>query len=189
MEHMPPGGAEVDVAVLFADVRGSTGLGERLGPGAFASLLNRFYEAATNVLIAHDAIIDKMVGDEVMALFVPGYCGPGYRRLAAQAGEAVVRAVGYGQAGEPWLPVGVAVHAGPAFVGNVGGAGIVDFTALGDTINTAARLQGQAAAGEVVLSEEVYQAVAERYGDLEKRVLTLRGREAPLAVRMLRPRA
>ena len=186
---MPPGGAEVDIAVLFADVRGSTGIAERLGASAFAALMNRFYRAATDVLVAHDAIIDKMVGDEVMALFIPGFCGPEYRRAAAQAGEALVRAMGYGGAGEPWLPLGVGVHAGIAFVGNVGGGGITDFTALGDTVNSAARLQGEAKGGEVVLSEAAYQAVAANYPDLERRELTLRGRDEPMAVRILRPGA
>ncbi len=68
---MPRGGAEVDIAVLFADVRGSTGLGERMGATAFAALLYRFYRTATDGLLAHNAVIDKMVGDEVMALFFP----------------------------------------------------------------------------------------------------------------------
>ena len=68
---MPPGGAELDVAVLFADVRGSTALGESMGPRDFATLLNRFYRAATNGLSAHDAVIDKMIGDEVMTIFPP----------------------------------------------------------------------------------------------------------------------
>ncbi len=74
-EKIRPGGAEVDIAVLFADVRGSTALGERLQPSAYATLLNRFYRAATEVLVRHDAIIDKLIGDEVMALFIPGSVG------------------------------------------------------------------------------------------------------------------
>ena len=184
---MPPGGAEIDIAILFADVRGSTTLAERLGPTAFATLMNRFYLATTNVLVAHGAVIDKMVGDEAMALFIPGYSGPEYLSLAVRAAEDIVRAVGYGGAEQPWLSVGVGVHAGPAFVGNVGGAGITDFTALGDTVNTAARLQAEAAGGEVVISEVVYKSVKERYTDPEQRVLRLRGREEPLTVRILRP--
>lgn len=183
---MPPGGAEVEVAVLFADVRGSTALGERLGATGFAALLNRFYRAATDVLVAHEAVIDKLVGDEVMALFIPGYCGGAYRQRAAEAGEALVRAVGYGRSGDAWLPLGVGVHAGPAFVGNVGGAGVVDFTALGDTVNTAARLQGQAAAGEVLLSSAVYDAVAAEYPLVERRTIQVRGKDEPLAAWVLR---
>lgn len=182
---MPPGGAEVEIAVLFADVRGSTTLAQQVGPRAFAARMNRFYEVATNVLIAHNAIIDKMVGDEVMALFIPGYCGSEYRRLAALSAVEIARAVGYQGSQEPWLPLGVAVHAGPAFVGTLGSSSVTDFTALGDTVNTAARLQGEAAAGEVILSEEVYNTVSDYYPDLERRALALRGREGILPVRVL----
>jgi adenylate cyclase len=189
VEKMPPGGAEVDVTVLFADVRGSTALGERLGARAFAELLNKFYKVATGVLVAHDATIDKMIGDEVMALFIPGFTGPEYRQRSVEAGVALLRAVGYGEEGEPLLPLGVAVHAGPAYVGVVGSEGVIDFTALGDTVNTAARLQGQAGPGELLISETVYESVADRYPDLAARSLALRGKEDSLAVRVLRPAA
>src|ERR1700730_314783 len=160
---LPPGGAEVDIAVLFADVRGSTTLGEQLGPQAFAATLNRFYHAATEALIHHDAIVDKLIGDEVMALFIPGICGPEYRRRAAEAALALLHAVGYGAPGGPWIPIGAAVNSGRTYVGNVGGHGVVDFTALGDSVNTAARLASAAGAGEVLLSESVYTAVAEQF--------------------------
>lgn len=185
-ELMPPGGAEVDIAVLFCDVRGSTALAERMGASAFAALMNRFYAVATRVLLRYDSVIDKLVGDEVMALFLPN-TGPGYRGNAARAAEALVRAVGYGEAGEPWLPLAVGLHVGPAFVGKVGSSGVHDFTALGDTVNTAARLQAEAAAGEVVLSEAAYEPLADRYPGLPRRVVELRGREEPLAVRILQP--
>jgi adenylate cyclase len=171
-DDMNPGGAEVDVAVLFADVRGSTALGERAAPTEFAELLNRFYGAATDALLEHDAVIDKLIGDEVMALFIPGVAGPDYRRRAVDAGRDLLAAVGYG-GGEQWLDLGVAVHAGLAFVGNVGGA-VVDFTALGDTVNTAARMQGHAAAGELLVSAGVAD---EAVAGAPRRTLEIRGRE------------
>ncbi|HLI79493.1 MAG TPA: adenylate/guanylate cyclase domain-containing protein [Candidatus Binataceae bacterium] len=185
-DTLPPGGLEVDVAVLFADVRASTARGEQLTPSAFAALLNRFYQVSTEVLIRHDAIIDKLIGDEVMALFIPGFCGPEYRRRAAEASMALLKAMGYGESAEPWLPLGVGVNSGVAFVGNVGGEGTVDFTALGDMVNTASRMQSNAGTGEVVLSETVYSAVADEFPDAESRTLNLRGREAPVEVRVLR---
>ncbi|MBV8773178.1 MAG: adenylate/guanylate cyclase domain-containing protein [Deltaproteobacteria bacterium] len=182
---MPPGGAEVEIAVLFSDVRGSTSLGEQLGPAEFAALLNKFYDVATITLLEHEGTIDKMVGDEVMALFIPGFCGPNYRLHAVRAAEALIRAIGYREGSEPLLPVGVSIHAGPAYVGKVGSGGVTDFTALGDTVNTAARLQAIAGAGEVLLSEVLFQAVAEHYPQLEQRVVTLRGKEEPFAIRVL----
>jgi adenylate cyclase len=75
-DTLPTGGAEVDIAVLFADARNSTTLGERTPPAEFARLLNRFYAVATETLIRHDAVIDKLIGDEVMAFFVRGISGP-----------------------------------------------------------------------------------------------------------------
>jgi adenylate cyclase len=184
-ERLPPGGAEVDIAVLFADVRGSTSLGEKLAPSAYAGLLNRFYRAATEVLIRHDAIIDKLIGDEVMALFIRGICGPEYHLRAVEASSALLKAVGYGRSEGPWLALGGAVNAGMTYVGNVGSEGIVDFTALGDTVNTASRLASSAAAGEILLSETVYRRVSERFPNLEQRTLALRGKEAPLNARVL----
>ena len=184
---LPAGGAEVDIAVLFADVRGSTELGEHLGPAEYASLLNRFYAATTETLIQYDAIIDKLIGDEVMALFIPGFCGPNYVRHAADAAIALMGAVGYRDAEGPWMPIGVAVNSGMSFVGNVGSEGIVDFTALGDTVNTASRLASNAAAGEILLSEQVFRSLAQQVSDAETRILNLRGKEVPFTARVLKP--
>jgi adenylate cyclase len=183
---LPPGGAEIDIAILFADVHGSTQLGERLGPAEYASLLNRFYKAATETLIRHDAIIDKLIGDEVMALFIPGFCGPNYIRCAAEAGQALFHAVGYQSAETPWMPIGAAVNSGMSYVGNVGSEGIVDFTALGDPVNTASRLASSAGAGELLLSEEVFETVSEKIPSAEIRTLNLRGKESPFSVRVLK---
>jgi adenylate cyclase len=185
-DALPPGGSEVDIAVLFADVRGSTSIGERLEPAAYAALMNDFYRATTEMLIRHDAIIDKLIGDEVMALFIPGICGPDYRRRGAEAAIALVEAVGQSRSSEP-IPIGVAVNSGLTYVGNVGSEGVVDFTALGDTVNTASRLASCASSGEVLLSDSVYADIAGDLPDLETRALTLRGKTAPVAVHVVRP--
>jgi adenylate cyclase len=178
---LPPGGIELDLAVLFADLRGSTGLGERLGAVAFADLLGRFYRKATDVLVSHDAIIDKLIGDEVMALFVPGIAGPDFRQKAATAAVELARVLNR----ELGLPVGVAVNAGPAFMGNVGTGTVVDLTAVGDPVNTAARLQAEASAGEVLLSDDVYAEVGDRFPNAPPRLLQVRGREAPVSVHVV----
>ena len=175
----------MDIAVLFADVRGSTKLGEQSAPAEFAAVMNRFYGIATEVLIRHDAVIDKLIGDEVMALFIPGFCGPAYRRRAAEAAIAILEAVGDGGPTAQRLSVGGAVNSGVAFVGNVGAEGVVDFTALGDAINTAARLRSIASPGEFLISETVYESVAEQFPDLARRTLTLRGKDTPVRVRVL----
>jgi adenylate cyclase len=175
-DALPPGGAEVDVAVLFADVRGSTALG-RLGVAAdFAALLNRFYVAATHTLLRHDAVIDKLIGDEIMAFFVRGISGPQYRRRAVLAGMELLKAVGYGSDEGPWLQLGAAVNAGVAYVGNVGGA-VVDFTALGDPVNVSARMQQHAAGGELLVASGVAD---ELMVTAQRRRLNLRGHDEPI---------
>jgi adenylate cyclase len=183
-DALPAGGAEVDVAVLFADVRGSTALAERAGAADFAALLNRFYLAATRALLRHDAVIDKLIGDEVMAFFVRGISGPHYRRRAVVAGLELLRAVGYGASEGPWIGLGAAVNAGVAYVGNVGTA-VVDFTALGDTVNVAARMQQHAAAGELLVADGVADDLP---ADTPRRALTLRGHEQPIEALVLTSR-
>jgi adenylate cyclase len=185
---MPTGGAEVDVAVLFADMRGSTALGERLGPSAYAALLNRFYHATSHVLVAAESWINNLVGDEIVALYIPAM-GPDYRARAVSAGVQLLKAIGYERGAEPWLPVGVGVNAGLAFVGKVGTSGTSQVTALGDTVNTAARIQAAAAPGELLISDDLYRSVANEYPNAEQRLLELRGKEETFATRVLRPAA
>ncbi len=185
-DRLPPGGAEIDIAVLFADVRGSTELAERMSAKDYADLMNRFYVAATRVLVRHDAIVDKLIGDEVMALFVPGITGQQYRSRAARAATDLLEAFGYGSENDPWVDVGVGVHAGPAYVGNVGADGIVDFTALGDAVNIASRLQGLAKGGDVVLGESVYADIRDRHPSLPAQEVTVEGRNEPVSIRTLR---
>jgi adenylate cyclase len=175
---MPPGGAEVDLAVLFADVRGSTKLGAGMDAAAYAELLNRFYAVATDVLVRHDAVIDKLIGDEVMALFIPGLAGKDYRQKAVEAGAELLREV-------PFLELGVGVNAGVAYCGNVGPADVTDFTALGDPVNLAARLQAEATAGQMLVACGVHDAVGEMFPSAVARDFILRGREAPLAAHVV----
>jgi len=164
--------------VVFADVRGSTTLGEQSTATAFAERLNKFYGTATDVLIHHDGLVDKLIGDEVMALFIPGIAGPDYRRAAALAALDLAGAVGD-------LPVGVAANAGIAFVGNVGSGTVMDFTALGDAVNVGARLQTHASPGEVVLSSELYELVAADHLGARAEVVEVRGRDERVHVAVL----
>ena len=139
-EKAPMGGTEMNVGILFADIRGFASLAERETPDALATLLNRFYASAVEVLCEH-AIVDKLVGDQVMALYLPRlFPGEPARHMLADA-RALVAAAGYAQ-GKPWVEIGIGLDFGPAFVGNVGAGEVKDFTAIGDVVNTAARLQG-----------------------------------------------
>jgi adenylate cyclase len=184
-----PGGAEIELTMLFVDVRGSTSLAEKMDAAEFSRLMNRFYEAAIKVLVRADAFIDKLVGDEVTALFVPGFAGKEHARRAVQAGQALLRVTGHGDPGGPWVPVGVGIHTGVAWVGSIAGASgaAADFTALGDNVNIAARLASKAAEGEVLISEATYNAGQIENEGLEKRDLELKGKSELVSVRVLGP--
>ncbi len=181
------GGAEIELTMLFVDVRGSTTIAESMNASDFGRLMNRFYEAAIKVLVQADAFIDKLVGDEVTALFIPGFAGPDHARRAVEAGQALLRVTGHADRGGPWVPVGVGVHTGPAWVGSIVGASgaDADFTALGDNVNIAARLASSARQGEVLISEATYLAAGLGQTDLEKRDLNLKGKTEPVRVRVL----
>ncbi len=184
-ERAPLGGAEVDTGVLFADVRGFTTMSESRPPEEMAALLNRFYRAATHELASRDAVIDKLVGDEVMALFVPGFAGKDYISKMIDSAQALLRAVGYGRDGAPWLALGVGLDWGNAFVGNVGAGDVKDFTAIGDVVNTAARLQAEAQPGQIVMSERLYELSGGRFPNSKSVELELRGKSEPLPARIV----
>jgi len=177
-DHLPPGGLEVDVGVVFADIRNSTSIGETVTASQFAEQLNRFYAISTEVLIRHDGIIDKLIGDEVMGLFLSGLAGSDYRRKTAQAAIDLAAAT-------TELSVGVAANAGVAFVGNVGAGAVLDFTALGDAVNVGARLQSYAAPRQVVLSSDLYDVVSPAYPDARRDVVQVKGRAEAVRVAVL----
>ncbi len=184
-EH--PGGAEVVLTMLFADVRGSTTLAEQMSAREFSQLINRFYKVATHVLIQTDALVDRLMGDEAIGLFIPGFAGPEHSRRAIEAAQELLQLTGHRDSKGPWLPVGIGVHTGPAFVGVVGSEeSTADFTALGDNVNITARLASQASAGEILISEATCIASKLDLGELEHRQLELKGKSEPIDVRTLR---
>lgn len=181
------GGAEIELSILFADVRGSTTLAEQMSIHEFRHLIDRFYQVGARVLIRHDAYIDKLIGDEVTGVFVPGISGPDHARKAIQAAEEILRDTGHGDPGGPWLPVGVGVHTGVAYMGTVGEpGGVVDMTVLGDAPNTASRLASNAGAGEVLVSDEAWTAAHPELPAVEQRHLQVKGRSKPVTVHVLR---
>jgi adenylate cyclase len=147
-----PGGAELEISVLFADVRGSTSLAERSSASEFRRLIQAYYRSAAAAIDANGGIIDKFLGDGVMALFIPVITGENHAGRAIDAGRAILAAVDRDGLARKGLMVGAGVHAGEAFVGVVGSDEKIDFTALGDTVNIAARLGGIAGPGELLVS-------------------------------------
>jgi len=183
-EH--PGGAEIPLSLLFADIRGSTTLAESLGTSRFTSLIAKFYSAVTHELLKVDALIDRLIGDEVIALFVPVLTGDKHAQAALEGGKAILKATGHEKSEGPWAPVGVGIHTGMAFVGAVGSSGVTDITALGDDVNLAARLASLAQAGEILITEAARAASGLPTDGLEPRHLELKGRTTPVDVWVMR---
>jgi adenylate cyclase len=180
-------GVEIPVSFVFSDVRGSTGIGERLRPAEFHAFLQHFYRLATDAIVRHDGLVDKIVGDEVIGLFFGGISGPDHPGAAVAAALELADAAARPDATPSGpIPVGTAVHTGDAFVGATGPAEAVDdFTALGDAVNTAARLAAVAAAGEVLASRAVVEATSTGPA-LGTRSVDIRGRSEPIEVVVLR---
>lgn len=171
-----PGGAEIELSLLFADVRGSTALAEGMPAQDFSRLISRFYGAAARVIDDSNGLVDKFVGDEVVALFVPGFAGADHASRAVDAARELMRETG-NDADDPWIPIGAGVHTGIAYVGRVGEGDACDFTAVGDAVNTTARLASSAAAGEILVSRATADASGLESEGLESRTLMLRGRD------------
>jgi adenylate cyclase len=179
------GGAEIDCTLLFADVRGSTTLAEGMTPAAFRQLMDRFYRVSSDILVEQDGIIDKYVGDEVVAIFIPALAQEAHASRAVTAAIALLQATGHGNAAGPWLPVGAGVATGVAYVGSVGSGDHVEFTALGDIVNTAARLASAARAGEVLLTRPSVAKADLAVDGLAWRTLELKGKAEPVEAAVL----
>jgi adenylate cyclase len=179
VELSPPGGTSMYTGVLFADLRGFTARSAGADAREVSQLLRRFYRCAEDVLFPH-AMIDKVVGDEVMAIYLPDLHAYGRDEAPAvmlEHARGLLHAVGYGSADGPFAELGIGLDIGEAFVGNIGQRALYDFTAVGDVVNTASRLQGQAAGGEIVVSQRVADGIPGL--DAPREELALKGKPLP----------
>jgi adenylate cyclase len=175
-----PGGAEVEMSMLFVDVRGSTALAEKMSPTEFSALLNSFYKLTTSILFETDGFVIDLVGDEVVGLYPPGFSGKDHAKLAIRASQLILQA-------NSSIPVGIGVHTGVAYIGTMGGAenSIMDVRALGDNVNITARLCSKASTGEALLSEAVCARAGLAFDVLEHRHVELKGKREPVDVRVM----
>ena len=176
-----PGGAEVEMSMLFIDIRGSTALSETISPTEFSQVINRFYGAATKVIIEEDGLVEKLAGDEVAAFWGAGFAGRDYIQRTIKVAQKLLRVM-EGQK----IPVGIGVHAGVAYFGAMGTSeGLTEISAKGDEVNTAARLASKAAIGEIIVSEQALQKAKIDGSGLESRSLELKGISMPVTVRVM----
>ena len=174
--------------MLFADARGFTTLVHERGPEALRPVMDDFFRRCREIVVRHDGIVDHFLGDAVLALFNAPVRHEDHAARAVRAAmaiQAVMPEVNAAAGEEGLLRVGIGISTGLAYTGVVGSDNCSDYTALGDTVNIASRLQGEAAAGEVLVTEQLYEQIADAYPDADKRVLELKGIGEPVPAYLL----
>ena len=180
------GGAEVELSLLFADIRGSTSLAEQKGTREYTEFIQRFYKVAAGLLIERNALVNRLIGDQAIGMFVPAFSGSDHAAEAIDAALEILRRTGHGDPQGPWAPVGIGVHTGSAYVGSVGSSeGVKEIAVLGNAANLCARLSSKAADGELLISEQAATSAKLTERQLEKRRLKLKGITKQVNVRVL----
>jgi adenylate cyclase len=167
-ESFKLGGVNQIITVLFADIRGFTRLSEHANPEKVVHLLNKYFSAMTDIIFAHGGTLDKYLGDGLMALFGAPTATPQDATNAVNAAVAMqrrviginqeLRAEGFNEIG-----IGIGLHTGEATVGYIGSERRSEYTAIGDTVNTSARLESNSKAGQILLSDATMRAANSRY--------------------------
>lgn len=171
------GGVRQEISVLHADVRGYTTIAEALPPEEVMGLLVRYHGAAIAALRAEGATPDRFIGDAVLALWNAPAPQEGHALMAVRGALALIEAT---KAVGDDLAYGAGVHSGEAVVGNLGSEEYMTYTAIGDTVNVAARLQGAASPGEVLCSGAVLEQAGPQVQAAPLGPLTVKGRVAPI---------
>ena len=179
------GGVTQTITVLFADIRGFTGISEHAPPEKIVQLLNRYFSAMTDIIFAHGGTLDKYLGDGLMALFGAPTVTPKDASNAISAAVAMqrrmlsindeLRAEGF-----PEIGIGIGLHTGEVIVGYIGSERRSEYTAIGDAVNTSSRLESNAKAGEILVSEVTAQAARSRYQLAPREPITVKNREQPV---------
>jgi adenylate cyclase len=172
-ESLGLGGVTQKITVLFADIRGFTGISEHEKPERIVQLLNLYFTEMTDIIFEHGGTLDKYIGDEMMALFGAPHTTPDDAKNALNAAVAMQRRlkeINQKLLAEGFLEIGVGIglHTGEATVGYIGSDKRSEYTAIGDTVNLASRVQNQAATGKIIISEAT-AAEAESQHPLKQR--------------------
>ena len=182
------GGKLTELTILFSDIRGFTAMSEHLPPQEVVSMLNEYFEVMVDVVFDHGGILDKFIGDAIMALFGAPFAKPDDATRAVQAAVAMQRKVvefnrARIEAGKPPIRAGIGVHTGTVVVGNMGSSKALSYTAIGDGVNLASRLCGLAAADMVVISQECADRAGKEHFELEALPpAKVKNREQPVTI-------
>jgi adenylate cyclase len=195
-EEVRPGGEKRTVAVLFGDIRGFTTLAEEMRPDDLARLLSSYYRVMVEIVFRHGGTLDKFIGDAVMAQWGAPIATPSDADSALEAAREMARGLEdlnarlraeHGGEACPVLEMGFGLNYGEAFAGYVGAERRLEYTVIGDTVNTASRLCAEANAGEILITGEMRSALLEQPPMTERGTMELRGKSQPTAVYCVLP--
>lgn len=181
------GGETRNIAVMFVDIRGFTSMSEALSPEEVVNILNEYLTLTTGAIFEHGGTLDKFIGDATMGIFNAPFDLDDYIYRAVLTAMDIVKGTKelndrlFERFGKT-VSFGIGIHCGPAVVGNVGCGFRMDYTAIGDTVNTASRLEGRAAGGQILISADVMQALKDRITINEIGNLRLKGKENEVTV-------
>jgi class 3 adenylate cyclase len=179
------GGDMHEVTAFFADLRGFTTVAEHIDPTQLFAVLNGYLSVVTDAVIENRGTLDKFLGDGIMALFNVPLEQPDHPLRAVTAAlTAQQQVVRYHETLRPELRLQfrIGIHTGDALVGNVGTSRLRNYTAIGDTINTASRIEEEAQGGQVLISESTYNRVRDQVRARELGARVLKGREHPISI-------
>jgi adenylate cyclase len=184
-ESFKLGGVNQTITVLFADIRGFTRLSEHAQPEKVVHLLNKYFSAMTDIIFAHGGTLDKYLGDGMMALFGAPTATPDDATNALNAAVAMQRRVlGINEdlrsEGLPEVAIGIGLHTGEAVVGYIGSERRSEYTAIGDTVNTASRLESNSTGGQILLSDATARAARSRYQLVPREPISVKNRVQPV---------
>jgi len=179
------GGMIQTITILFADIRGFTRISEHAPPEKIVNLLNRYFSAMTDIIFAHGGTLDKYLGDGLMALFGAPAVTPKDAANAVSAAVAMQRRMlsindELHKDGFPEIGIGIGLHTGEVTVGYIGSERRSEYTAIGDAVNTASRLESNAKAGEILISEVTAKAARSRYQLAPRDPISVKNREQPV---------
>lgn len=191
VESLKLGGKQSEIAVLFVDVRGFTPMSEALEPEKVVDILNRYLTLTSSCILNNGGTLDKFIGDATMAFWNEPVRQEDYVMKAVRAAADMVK--GSRELGEELerecgrsVSFGIGVHVGPAVVGNIGSKKRMDYTAIGDTVNTAARLESKAGPGQVLISGAVAERLAGRIRtSWPKEPIELKGKKKDMGIQIL----
>ena len=186
-ESFKLGGVNQTINVVFADIRGFTSISEHAPPEKIVSLLNRYFSAMTDIIFAHGGTLDKYLGDGLMALFGAPTTTPEDASNALNAAVATQRRIlginmELRQDGLAEIGVGIGLHTGDVIVGYIGSERRSEYTAIGDSVNTASRLESNARGGQILVSDATAKAARSRYKLQPRDPITVKNREQPVVL-------